>query len=72
METKTVTLVFTPQIEGGYVAQVAELPGALSEGDTLDEAVLNLCEALTGVLNYYREDKRPVPWAFAGTGEPPK
>ena len=63
METKTVTLVFTPQIEGGYVAQVRELPGANSQGDTIEEAVINVCEALTGVLEVYLEDG-PVPWAW--------
>jgi len=32
---------------GGYVAYVAELPGAISEGDTLEEARENLRDAIS-------------------------
>jgi predicted RNase H-like HicB family nuclease len=36
--------------EGGYVAFVEELPGANTEGETLDEARLNLREAVELVM----------------------
>ncbi len=45
----TLTAVYeeVPQAEGGgYVAYVEELPGAITEGDTLDEARENLRDAL--------------------------
>lgn len=32
--------------EGGYTAMVPDLPGCISEGDTLDEALANIREAL--------------------------
>lgn len=35
---------------GGYVAYVAELPGAISEGDTLQEARENLRDAVEVLL----------------------
>jgi predicted RNase H-like HicB family nuclease len=35
---------------GGYVAYVEELPGAISEGDTLDEARENLRDAIALLL----------------------
>jgi predicted RNase H-like HicB family nuclease len=35
---------------GGYVARVEELPGAISEGDTLDGARENLRDALALLL----------------------
>jgi predicted RNase H-like HicB family nuclease len=35
---------------GGYVAYAEELPGAISEGDTLDEARENLRDAIRMVL----------------------
>ncbi len=35
---------------GGYVAYVAELPGAISEGDTLEEARENLRDAISLLL----------------------
>lgn len=40
--------------EGGYVAFVEELPGANTQGDTLDEARENLREAVTLVLEATR------------------
>lgn len=33
-----VTIIFEPAEEGGYTATIPELPGAISEGETLDEA----------------------------------
>lgn len=40
---------------GGYVAYVEELPGAISEGDTLDEARKNLRDAISVLLEANRE-----------------
>lgn len=40
---------------GGYVAYVEELPGAISEGDTLEEARLNLKDAIAVLLEANRE-----------------
>ena len=36
--------------EGGYWAEVPSLPGCVSEGDTVEEAVANLREAAEGWL----------------------
>ena len=44
------TAVFLEVPEGGYSAYVEEIPGANSQGDTLDEAKRNLSEALLMVL----------------------
>ena len=40
---------------GGYVAYAEELPGAISEGDTLDEARENLRDAIALLLEANRE-----------------
>ena len=48
------TAVFREDPEGGYVAFVEELPGANSQGDTLDEARVNLREAVELVLESRR------------------
>jgi predicted RNase H-like HicB family nuclease len=40
------TAVFRPAPEGGYVASVKEIPGALSQGETLAEARVNLEDAV--------------------------
>ncbi|HLI61777.1 MAG TPA: type II toxin-antitoxin system HicB family antitoxin [Terriglobales bacterium] len=56
------TAVFeeVPEAEGGgYVAYVEELPGAISEGDTLDEARENLRDAVSMLLEANRELARP-------------
>jgi predicted RNase H-like HicB family nuclease len=48
------TAVFKPVPEG-FIAFVEELPGANAQGATLDEARLNLQEAVTLVLQANRE-----------------
>jgi antitoxin HicB len=35
---KGLTIIFEPAEEGGYTAYIPELPGAISEGETVDEA----------------------------------
>lgn len=49
------TAVFEPAKEGGYTCFVEEIPAAISEGETLEEAKRNLLEALDLVLRSYRE-----------------
>jgi predicted RNase H-like HicB family nuclease len=45
-----------PESEGGgFVAYTEELPGAISEGDTLEEARENLREAIELLLEANRE-----------------
>jgi len=48
------TAVYIPVPEG-YIAFVEELPGANTQGDTLEEARENLREAVTLVLEANRE-----------------
>jgi len=54
----TLTAVFEevpPSDGGGYVAYAEELPGAISEGDTLEEARENLRDAIELLLEANRE-----------------
>ena len=48
------TAVFRKDPEGGFVAFVEELPGANTQGQTLDEARENLREAVALVLESNR------------------
>lgn len=48
------TAVFQEAPEGGYVAFVEELPGANTQGETLEEARENLREAVSLVLDSNR------------------
>jgi predicted RNase H-like HicB family nuclease len=54
--TQTFTAVYSPAEEGGYIAFVEEIPGANSQGETLDEARDNLKEALEMMLEMNREN----------------
>ena len=48
----TLTAVFEPCAEGGFHAYIKEIPGVHSEGETLEEARLNLMDALTTLFSY--------------------
>ncbi len=50
-----VTAVFEPAREGGYTCFVEEIPAAISQGETLEEAKANLLDALKLVLQCQRE-----------------
>lgn len=49
------TAVFEPAKEGGYTCFVEEIPAAISQGETLEEARANLRDALQLVLECRRE-----------------
>jgi predicted RNase H-like HicB family nuclease len=51
----TFTAVFEEAEEGGYVAFAEELPGAITQGETLEEARENLKEAISLMLEVNRE-----------------
>ncbi len=45
-----------PQEEGGFTARCLELPGAISQGETKTEALENIKEAISLILEVLRED----------------
>ncbi len=49
------TAVYVPAPEGGFTAFVEEISGAISEGETMEEARENLADALHMVLECNRE-----------------
>jgi predicted RNase H-like HicB family nuclease len=51
--------------EGGYTAQCLELPAAISEGDTKEEALENIKEAIQLVLEVSREQARSYTEVFS-------
>ncbi|OGY92512.1 MAG: hypothetical protein A3H70_04620 [Candidatus Komeilibacteria bacterium RIFCSPLOWO2_02_FULL_48_11] len=50
-----------PQSEGGYTVEVPDLPGCISEGDTLEEAKENIQEAIEVYIETLRDRKKSVP-----------
>ena len=45
--------------EGGYWAEVPAIPGCASQGETMDELMLNLREAIEGCLSIDVEPPAP-------------
>ena len=39
-------VIFEPSGEGGYTVHVPSLPGCISEGETIEEAMKNIQEAI--------------------------
>lgn len=52
------TVVLQEQAGGGYTVQCVEIPGAISEGETVDEALANVRDAIAGVLEVRRAKAR--------------
>ena len=50
------TAIYEKAEEGGYIGYVAELPGANTQGETLDETRENLKDAVELLPDCYRED----------------
>ena len=48
-------IVLEPQEEGGYTVYVPALPGCLSQGETTEEAMDNIKEAIIVYLESLRE-----------------
>jgi predicted RNase H-like HicB family nuclease len=49
-------VVLEPSDEGGYTAFVPSLPGCISEGDTKEEALKNIREAIELYLEEVEDD----------------
>lgn len=56
-----VPLVLSPQPEGGYTVTSPALPELVTEGDTVEEAVANVRDALTAVIELYEDLGKPIP-----------
>jgi predicted RNase H-like HicB family nuclease len=54
-------VIFEPQEEGGYTAYVPDLPGCVSEGDTLEEATEMIRDAMRGYLDSLRDRGYELP-----------
>lgn len=46
---------------GGYLARVPDLPGCVSDGETPEEALANVAEAIESWIEAARAWGRPVP-----------
>lgn len=55
----TLKVVLEPSDEGGYTVTVPALPGCISEGDTREDALKNIREAIQLYLEPIEEDLAP-------------
>ncbi len=46
---------------GGYVVSCPSLPGCYSQGETIDEALANIREAIELYIEVLEEDGKPIP-----------
>ena len=54
------TAVYVPAPEGGFSAFVEEIPGAISEGETMEETRANLADAVRMLIDCNREIARQI------------
>jgi predicted RNase H-like HicB family nuclease len=54
-------VILEPSDEGGFTATVASLPGCISEGETRDEALANIREAIELYLEPVDDDTAGMP-----------
>lgn len=55
------TVVMEPEADGGYSVVCPAIPGCVSQGDSLDEAIRNIREAIVLSLEVRREEEIPPP-----------
>lgn len=56
-----VTVILEPEEDGGYSVHCPALPGCSSQGDTLEEALDNIREAILGILKVRQGGRLPTP-----------
>jgi antitoxin HicB len=54
-------VIITPSEDGGYVAEIDDLPGCFSQGETLEEAYQNIEEARRLWIDVAYEDGQDIP-----------
>lgn len=56
-----VPLILTPQPEGGFTVTSPLLPELVTEGDTVEEALANVQDAMVAVVEIYEDAGRDLP-----------
>jgi antitoxin HicB len=56
-----IPLVLAPQPEGGYTVTSPVFPELVTEGETVEEALENVKDALAAVVEIYQDSGRPLP-----------
>ena len=59
-----IVLELQPEPEGGYTVTVPSLPGCISYGETFENAMEMIKDAIEGWLSVAREEDIPIPEQF--------
>lgn len=59
------TIHLEQQPEGGYTTTAPQLPGLVTEGDTVAEAMANVEDALAALLELYEDTGKEIPLGTA-------
>ncbi|MBX3385674.1 MAG: type II toxin-antitoxin system HicB family antitoxin [Phycisphaeraceae bacterium] len=60
-DSRSFPVVLLPQPDGGFVVQCPTLPGCYSQGETVEEALTNIREAIELTLEDMAESGESVP-----------
>jgi predicted RNase H-like HicB family nuclease len=59
--TITRHVILHPDEDGGYWVEVPSLPGCISQGDTKEEALENIKDAIEGYIASLQKHGDPIP-----------
>jgi predicted RNase H-like HicB family nuclease len=54
-------VILHPEEEGGYWVECPSLPGCISQGDTKEEALVNIKEAIEAYIESLQKHGEPIP-----------
>lgn len=64
-----IPLILAPQEEGGFTVTSPLLPELVTEGDTVEEVLANVQDALSAVVEAYQDLGRPLPASLSVADE---
>ena len=65
-------VLLCPEEEGGFSVHALTLPGAVSQGESEEEALVNIAEAIGLLIEGYTESGIPIPWQVVEVDEIPR
>jgi len=54
-------VILIPEEEGGFSVEVPSLPGCHTQGETIEEAMLQAQDAIQLYVDYLKEAGKPIP-----------
>ncbi len=63
-------VLLCPEEGGGYSAHALRLPGVVSQGESVQEALVNITDAFQGAISVYQEEGVEIPWTDVDLDRP--